>query len=217
MALQLSLRKGDEVIELYGGTNSRWVKCYWLLKELGLEFAEHSINFAKGEQKSPEMLKLNPFGLFPVLKDGDLVIFESMAILNYIGEKYPEYGVTPKSGTRDRAFYDQWMSFCVTELEQPLWRMTKHLRILPEEKRLPQEVALAKANFVERMKIFDPLLGGREFLVGNRFTAADVAMTYTLVWAQRLDLLEPFEYCMSYIRKMTERPSFPKHLYGMKT
>src|SRR5262245_40745760 len=155
------------MIELYGGGPSRWVKCYWMLKELGLEFQAHEVSFLKGEHRGPEMLAMNPFGKTPVLKDGNLVLFESTAILNYLGEKYPKAGLVPRSGTTERPYYDQWMSFCITELEQPLWRILKHTRLLPESSRSPEDVRLAKDEFAQTARVFDSQIGGQRFMVGN--------------------------------------------------
>jgi glutathione S-transferase len=183
-----------------------------MLRELGVEFKEHVLNLLAGEQRSPSMLAMNPFGKAPVLKDGDVVLFESMAILNYLGEKYPDKNLVPPSGTLARARYDQWMSFCISELEQPLWRMAKHSFLLPEKLRSPQDIELAKMEFRQVASALDPLLEG-EFMVENRFTAADIAMTYTLSWAQRAEQLNDFKNCVRYLENHMRRPAFPRHLY----
>ena len=148
------------MIELYGFGSSRWVKCYWMLKELNVPFKEHRLDLSAGELKKPEVLKLNPFGKAPFIKDSEMALFESLAILNYLGEKYPESKLVPNSGTHERALYDQWMSFCVTELEQPLWRMVRNLFIYPENRRIPQDIVKAKEDFTETVHILDPLPSG---------------------------------------------------------
>jgi glutathione S-transferase len=201
------------MIELYGAGPSRWVKCYWMLKELNVEFKEHVLNLLGGEQKTPTMLALNPFGKAPVLKDGAVTIFESMAIINYLGEKYPESGLVPKSGTVDRAHYDQWISFCVADLEQPLWRITKHTFIFPEGKRSSNDVDLAREEFDVLSACLDKQIGQKKFMVSNRFTAADITMAYTLNWAKRLELINRRPNSLRYTSEMLARPSFPTHLY----
>jgi len=201
------------MIELYGAGPSRWAKCYWMLKELGKEFTEHTVKFAEGELRSAKFLELNPFGKVPVLKDGKITLFESTAIVNYLGEKYPESGLVPKSGTVERALYDQWTSFCITELEQPLWRITKHSMILPENQRIAQDVKLAKDEFAGLAKVLDVQIGNRKYIVGDRFTAADITMCYTLGWAQGMEMVAPYKNCLRYWKDNTARPAFPKHLF----
>jgi glutathione S-transferase len=203
----------SKMIELYGAGPSRWVKCYWMLKELNVEFEEHVLNLLGGEQKTPPMLALNPFGKAPVFKDGAVTIFESTAIINYLGEKYPQAGLVPKSGTVERAHYDQWISFCVTELEQPLWRITKHKFIFSEGKRSPHDVDLAREEFDVLAAALDKELDRKKFMVGNRFTAADITMAYTLNWAKRFELINRRPNCLRYTSEMLARPSFPAHLY----
>ncbi len=202
------------MIELYGAGPSRWVKCYWMLKELNQPFTEHVVDFKNGEHKTATMLEMNPFGKVPILIDGKITLYESMAIVNYLGEKYPEFELVPKAGTFDRAYYDQWTSFCITGLEQTLWRVTKHTFLLPENQRIQQDVQLAKDEFAQLAHILDEQIGNRSHLVGNRFTAADITMGYTLSWARSLDMLVLFKNCTRYLEEVTARPAFPVHLYN---
>lgn len=201
------------MIELYGAGPSRWAKPYWMLKEIGKEFKECTVDFRSGEHKGPKITGMNPYGKLPVMKDDSVVVYESTAIMNYIGEKYPESGMVPKSGTAERALYDQWMSFCTTELEQPLWRITKHTRILPDGKRIAQDVALAKEEFDAMCKILDSQIGNKKFVVGNKLTGADITLAYTLGWAQGMDMVTPHKNCMRYLKEMQARPAFPGKLF----
>jgi glutathione S-transferase len=203
------------MIELYGSGPSRWAKCYWMLKELNLEFKEHRVSVVADDmKKKPEYLTLSPFGMIPFIKDESLILFESMAIMNYLGEKHPETGLTPASGTIERALYDQWNSFCVSDFEQPLWRLTRHTFRLPEAQRIPQDVALAKEDFSTLAKVVDQQIGSKRFVVGDHFTAADITMTYTLDWAKNLDLIDAYPNCQRYMHDHMARPAFPEHLFG---
>lgn len=201
------------MLELYGGGPSRWLKCYWMLKEIGQEFKEHTIDFYKNEQKSPHILALNPFGKVPILKDGEKIVCESSAILNYLGDKFPESGLVPKSGTAERAHCDQWLFFSVTDLEQPLWRITKHSRLYPENLRIPEDIELATMEFKRVLKTLNELIGDKRFLVANQFSAADISMGYTLRWAQALRLLDGFANVERYAAELWARPHFPKNLF----
>src|SRR5262249_38451152 len=123
-------------MRLYEFAPTRSIRPRWVLQELGVEFEAVTVDLIKGEQRTPAFLELNPSGQFPVLVDGDLVLTESVAISLYLAEKYPQKRLVPDESTQKAAVY-RWLLFAATELEQPLWRMTKHTNLYPENKRLP--------------------------------------------------------------------------------
>src|SRR5262249_47027439 len=157
----------------------------WTLQELGVDFESIALNLAAGEHRRPEFLKLNPAGKIPVLVDGDLVLTESVAIVKYLAEKYPDRGLLPTS-LQDRAEVDRWLLFTATELEQPLWRITRHNSLYPVNDRIPVDVPLAGREFKEMAAIAEQHLQHRQFVVGNRVTVADFVLAYTLDWANEL-------------------------------
>ena len=122
------------MMKLYGFGPTRSLRALWGLKELGVEFEFIPVNLQAGEHRRPEFLDINPAGKVPVLIDGDLVLTESAAIVLYLAEKYPEKGLMPPK-LEQRAQVYRWVMFAMTELEQPLWRITKHTFLLPEGKR----------------------------------------------------------------------------------
>jgi glutathione S-transferase len=102
------------------------------LRELGVDFEFINVNLMKGEHRQPEFLSVNPAGKLPVLVDGDFVLTESVAIVLYLADKFPEKGFLP-AGVRSRAEVNRWLLFTATELEQPLWRISGHTAIYPKE------------------------------------------------------------------------------------
>src|SRR5690349_13637001 len=133
-------------MKLYGFGPTRSTRALWGLRELDADFEFVPVNLLAGEHKNPEFLRLNPAGKVPVLVDSDLVIPESAAIVLYLADKYREKGLLPEN-LEARANVYRWTMFAVTELEQPLWRITKHTRLYPEDKRLPADIALAREEF----------------------------------------------------------------------
>jgi glutathione S-transferase len=206
------------MIKLYGSGPARWVKCYWTLRELDVPFEPVSVSVLKGETRTPEFLARNPFGKLPVLEDDGFRLRESSAICTYLAEKHPEKGLLPKPGSRERALVNQWVSFGVADLEQPLWRSMKHRFLYPEKTRIPGEVEVAHADFKTLATTLEDQLRG-DYAVGDTFTLADITLAYTLKWSriERIigaDLLAPFPRLIEYVRVHTSRPAFPKELYG---
>ena len=117
-------------MQLYEFGPTRSIRARWTLQELGVEFEPITVNLVAGEHRRPEFLKINPAGKLPVLVDGDLVLTESVAIVLYLAEKYPEKGLLP-TDLADRAQVNRWLLFAATELEQPLWRISRHTALYP--------------------------------------------------------------------------------------
>jgi len=198
-------------MKLYEFGPARAIRVRWTLQELGVPFEAVTVNLMKGEHLTPEFLKLNPAGKIPVLVDGDLVLTESVAIVLYLAEKYPEKKLAP-SDRRRRAELDRWLLYTVTELEQPLWRITRHTSLYPESKRSPAEVALAREDFAPLAQVVEDHMKGREFVVGDHVTVADFVLAYTLDWAQTARLLNGYPNLEGYLERMYARPKAPPRI-----
>ena len=198
-------------MKLYAFGPTRSIRARWTLQELGVGFEPITVNLVAGEHRRPEFLKVNPGGKLPVLVDGDLVLTESVAIVLYLAEKYPEKGLLPTDLT-ERAQVNRWLLFAATELEQPLWRISRHTALYPEDKRLPGDVALARQEFREMAAVLEKHLQGRQFVVGDRATVADFVMAYTLDWGGEAQLLDGFPVLRGYMERMYARPKAPQRI-----
>jgi glutathione S-transferase len=170
-----------------------------------------SVNLLQGEHKRPEFLRLNPAGKVPVLVDGDRVIPESAAIVLYLADKYPEKGLLPVD-TDERVEVYRWTMFAVTELEQPLWRITRHSFLYPPEKRLAGDIELAREDFMTMAAILEKHLEGREFIVGNSLTVADCVTVYLIDWANECHLIDAFPRLQAYLERLYARPEAPQRI-----
>jgi glutathione S-transferase len=204
------------MMKLYGIGPSRWLRVLWAMKELDAEFEFVPVNLMAGEHFKPEFLRLNPAHKVPVLVDGDLVLTESAAIVLYLAEKYPDKGLLP-TDLAQRALVYRWVMFCMTELEQPLWRIAKHSFLYPEDKRSPADIALAKEDFVEMAKVLEQHMVGREFIVGDTMTAADCVTAYVIDWASMVGLLDDLPLLRAYLERMYARPKAPPRMAAMAT
>jgi glutathione S-transferase len=199
------------MMKLYGFGPTRSLRALWGLKELGLEFEFVPVNLQAGEHRRPEFLALNPAGKVPVLVDGDLVLTESAAIVLYLAEKYPDKGLMPTS-LQQRAQVYRWIMFAMTELEQPLWRMAKHTFLYPENKRLPRDIELAREDFLAMASVLDRHMQGRQFIVGDRITAADCVTAYLMDWANEHHLLDGLPNLKGYLQRMYARSAAPQRI-----
>src|SRR5271170_6761553 len=161
----------EKSMKLYEFAPTRSIRARWTLQELGVEFEAVSVNLLVGEHRRPEFLAINPAGKVPVLVDGDMVLSESIAIAVHLAEKYPEKGFVP-TDPHARAQLMRWLLFTTTELEQPLWRITRHTRLYPEDKRLPGDVALARDEFAAMARVLEKHMEEREFVVGDSVSVA---------------------------------------------
>src|SRR5580658_1563691 len=177
------------MLKLYEFAPTRSIRARWTLQELGVDFEPITVDLTADEHRDAGFLKINPAGKVPVLAAGDFVLTESVAIVLYLAEKYPEKGLLP-SGARARAEVNRWLLFTATELEQPLWRIARHTSLYPPEKRLAAEIPIARQDFLDMAAVVDKHMEGRQFLVGDNVTVADLVAAYTLDWGNEVKLLD---------------------------
>ena len=196
------------MIKLYGAPPTRALRVIWLLNELGLEYELHPVDLLKGEARQLPFLDLNPAAKVPVLVNGSVVLTESAAIQLYLADKHPEAGLIPQT-VEDRGQMYRWIFFLVTEIEQPLWRIARHTFIYPEDKRLPQDVDLARQECLQMVAVLERHMKGREFMVGDRLSVADFNAAYTLDWANEAEMLGDAPRLGEYLESMYARPAAP--------
>lgn len=186
-------------MKLYGMAQSRSFRALWALEEAGIPYEYIPIKLLTDatdadSAQNPEYLALNTQGKVPTLVDGNFILTESAAIVNYIARKAPAAGLIPAQDLKECARYDELMFFILTELEQPLWSNGKHRFALPEAQRIPQMLETAKFEFAKALRTLDHLLGEREYAIGNRFTMADILLAQTFNWAMRFKFDVPERY-----------------------
>jgi len=199
------------MLTLYYSPQSRAIRPRWMLEEIGVPYEVRRLNLQALEQKKPEYLKINPNGAVPALVDGDLALFESAAICQYLADKFPEKRLAPGVGTRERGLYYQWIHFAMSGLEPPAVNIFLHTMIKPEADRLPSVVTESRAQLKAALGVLETSLAGKTFLVGDAFTAADVMIGSTLAWAQMMGMLgEGTPGCGAYLGQLAARPAFQR-------
>ena len=192
-------------MKLYGHPNSRATRALWALEEVRAEYEYVHVDLKNGAGHSDSYLALNPAGKVPTLVDGDLVIPESAAICLYLGDKFPESGLLPPIGSTERAECYRWISFGISELEQPLWTIAKHRFVLPEEKRVPAILQTAFWEFSIAAGVLAKGIADRPYAAGEQFTAADILLGHTLAWARSTRIELGHELLNVYADRVLDR------------
>jgi glutathione S-transferase len=188
------------MLKVIGGRRNRGFRVIWALEEMDLPYT-----LEEARPQSAEVLAVNPLGQVPVLMDGDAVLTDSLAILNYLADR--NGALTFPAGTVERARLDARINFVLTEMEAPLWLMARHGFVLPENQRMPGMRAVAEADFARAAARFEVLLGGADFFAGDRFTIADIVAGHTANWARNAKV-PVGGALLSYLDRMTARDGF---------
>ena len=185
----------------------------WGIEELGLPVERVLVDFRKGDTKKPEFRKLNPNAKVPLLVVDGHAIFESTAILIWLGETYGvEKGLYPKPGV-ERAETLKWMLWAnVSLLEQGIQRLLRNASPrVPEEERNAKQAESAKAELATLLGILDDALAGREWLVGDHFSFADLAVAGYVPYMHFTGMdLSPWKNVSAWSSRCLSRPAVAK-------
>ena len=188
--------------EVVGKVRSRAFRVLWALEEMGVPYKHVDV-----AAQSDEARTYHPAGKIPVMKDGDAILTDSVAIMSYLSDKHGQLGAT--AGTVARAQLDAMLHQLNETLDAPLWMIARHTFILPEEKRCPEAVAVEKELVQKSMtRLGDGLTG--PFLMGDHFTIADILCVHCLNWAFGMGIPVEHEKLKAYAKEVRARPAFTK-------
>jgi len=197
-------------MKLYHSPFTRSGRARWMLEEIGAPYEVERLALSKGEHRTPEYLAVHPHGSVPALIDGDLKLIESSAIVMHLADKFPEKKLAPALGTNDRANYYRWMVYVPATVDPALEAITRHTRMLPEPKRVPALAEEGKNKLVGIVRVLEEAVGGREFVIGDTFTAADVIVGSAISWIGFLGMLEAHPVLAAYNKGLTARPAYQR-------
>jgi glutathione S-transferase len=193
------------MIEFYGSPMSSSGRTHWMLEEVGVAYDYKRVDTRAGQTRTPEFLRMYGGGKIPVLRDGDLVLGESMAINFYLAEKYkPELMPDDMLG---RAQTYQWSFWALTNLQPDLLSIMFD-SMLPEEARDPGAYGPVKKRVHELLKFFEDGLSGKHYLVGERFSVADVNAGSVMNLALATGMLADYPHISAWMTRLTARPAF---------
>jgi len=194
-------------LKIYGVARSRAFRTLWIAKELGLDYEHIKIDFATGETRTQAHLALNPNGHVPVIDDDGFILWESMAINLYLAKKYGRDGFYP-SRLVDEARAWQWSFWGMTEVERPVLTALFNRAILPENERDPAAADAAEKTLAQPLKVLDGALGRSPYLLGDKFTVADLNVASILAWARPAQIdFAVYPKVDEWSRNCAERPA----------
>ena len=206
------------MITLYGVPRSRTLRCIWMLEELGQPYRLETVTYRGGGTRTPEYLAVNPNGKIPALRDGDLVLWESLAINLYLAEKYGG-GLWPAT-VEDRGRAGQWSHWAMGELEGHLLTMLEAAPVGEAEEvsaavvsaeEVSAAVADAEAALKKPLSILNDALTGRPHLLGADFSVADLNVAVIAAWGLWAGMdLSPHPALHKWLTACLERPAARK-------
>lgn len=198
------------MITLYGIEWSRAKYVLFTLAELDLDFQHVRINPFGEEKNAPEYLKLNPLAQVPTLVDGDLVLTEAMAINFYLSRKY-DAGKLWADRLEDEAQIYKWSFFALTQMEASCVDLILHRKVLDEKDRSADIIQLAEKKLMKPLEVLNNYLVGKDFLVANKFTVADINMAGVLSYALGGEFdFSPYNNVARYLDAVLLRPACRK-------
>jgi glutathione S-transferase len=189
-----------DAITLFHSPNSRSVGTLILLEELGAPYQLHVLNMQAGEQRQPAYLAVNPMGKVPAILHGDVLVTEQVAISLYLADLFPQAGLAPALGDRQRGPYLRWMAFYGACFEPAM--------VDKAMKRDPGPPMMSPyGDFATVMSTVTGQLEAGPYILGQNFTAADVLWGTALQWMTAFGLVPETPIIKAYVERMSTRPA----------
>ena len=166
------------MLTLYGAKMSRAFRVLWLLREIGIPFEHVETEFLDGSSRRPEFLVINPNGRVPAIDDDGVLMFESMAINLYLAKKYRT--ALSAEGLLEEGLATQWSFWAICETEKALLFAAFNRLLFAEADRSEAEAAIAIAHVQRPLAVIERRLTETPFLLGDRFTVADLNVASVL-------------------------------------
>ena len=197
-------------MKLFHCYNSRSLRPLWCLEEMGLDYELEIMPFPPRFEREG-YLDINPLGTVPAFTDDGITLTESTGICQYLVQKY---GPTPLAVTPNEPEYGDflnWLYRSDATFTFPLALILRYTKLEPEERMNPQVVEDYTIWFFSRIRAVEAALDGKEFLVADRFTIADIAVGYALHFGMRLGLSERYKpNTARYLQALLQRPAFQR-------
>ena len=198
------------MLKLHHAPNSRAGRILWLLEELKLPYEINSMKFHPSDLKSDTHRQRHPLGRVPVLEDGEVCIYESGAIVEYILARYAPGKLKPEVNSKLFPLFLQWFHYCEGMVMPPMNTIVVQTIILPEERRNLEILGQAQRLLANALIPVNKSLEGKEYLIGD-FTAADIMLGHSLYMSKKLKCVNgKLLNILNYLSRIEDRPCFQK-------
>jgi len=195
------------MLKIFHAPRARSLRIVWLCEELRLPYEIVAVKFT---DPAPELLAVNPLGSLPALQDGAVTMIESIAIMIYIMGKYGPTDLELMPSDPDYARYLQFLLFGEAGMAMYGNPLVATKFFAPEDKRINWTSDYLKATFTKRLHFVDDHLGGARYLLGDRFTAADISVGYTIGMAGFAADIELSPTLQAYHERLKSRPAYQR-------
>lgn len=198
------------MLTLHFAPNSRAGRILWLLEELALPYELNRMDFHPKDLKSDVHRARHPLGRVPVLDDGDISIFESGAIVEYILERHKNGGLKPDAASTLFPEYLQWFHYCEGMVMPPINTIVVQTILLPPDRRDEKVLGQAQRLLTKALEPVNDALAGRDYLIGD-FSGADIMLGHACFMSQRSGCVtDEMTHLLAYIARIAARPAFDK-------
>lgn len=186
-----------------------------VLIELGVAFELQLVDPKKGETRTPEYLKLNPHARVPTLVEGDMVMYEAAAIVQYLCERHPGAELAPAPGTWQRPLFLQWLAYLTNTVQEELnhwWHVEAYAG--PDDRCHKPMLDQTERNLDQMWRFLDGRIAGHgPFLLGDRFSAADIYIAMLARWSRNCAKpAKEFPALRRLIETVKARPAYARML-----
>jgi glutathione S-transferase len=197
------------MITIYHSRRARSARLIWLLEELAVPYELALLDFKPEVLHGAEHLARHPLGQVPVLREGDLTMFESGAIVQYLLEQHGQGRLEPAQGSALRPSYLQWFHFGEASLAAHVSSIVRQRFGRPADQLNEGALDEARQRFSESIAVIDRQLEGRRFICGDEFSAADIMVSYGIIMSRIIrELPSQFGQVGSYLERLKERPAY---------
>ncbi len=189
-------------IVLYHHPFSRASHVVWMLEEAGVGYELRFVDILKGAQKADDIVALNAMGKLPILVDGDAVVTESAAIGLYLADRYSLGRLAPAADDPARATYLRWSFFAPSVIEPGSMAKASSWAFKPSQ--------AGWGDYDAMLRTMESALSGRDFVLGDRFSMADVIFGGTIRFMLRFKMLEPKPAFAAYSERLAARPALQR-------
>ena len=199
------------MIKIYHSKRARSARIIWLLEELGVPYELEVLEFKLEVLQSPAYLEVQPLGQIPAIRDGELTMFESGAILEYLLEKYGQGRLAPQPGAAGRGEYLQWFHFGEVSLAVHVSQIVRERFGVYSAHPSDAVIERARGRLSASLAVIDRVLSRRAFVCGDTFTAADIMVSYGITMARIIrELPAEFANLAPYLERLKLRPAYDK-------